>query len=88
MEDLINLSLFNSFTTYDSVPEAVLSHYDTQLASSGAYDDALWGVLANFRECDYLAFRGQSTSTCMVSHSHIDHVEHMITVFDLPGSRY
>lgn len=55
VEDLINLSLFNSFTTYDSVPEAVLSHYDSQLATSGAYDDALWGTLANYRECDYLA---------------------------------
>ncbi|KAF8306707.1 glycoside hydrolase family 76 protein [Clavulina sp. PMI_390] len=65
VEDLINLSLFNGLTTYDSVPEAVLSHYQSQLASSGAYDDALWGVLANFRQCDYAAYRGTSTSNCI-----------------------
>ncbi|KAF8306706.1 Six-hairpin glycosidase [Clavulina sp. PMI_390] len=65
VEDLINLSLLNSITTYDGVPEAVLSYYQNQLATSGAYDDALWGVLANFRQCDYAAFRGTSTSNCI-----------------------
>ncbi|KAF8306705.1 Six-hairpin glycosidase [Clavulina sp. PMI_390] len=65
VEDLINLSLFNSIITYDTVPEAVLSYWQSQLVDNTYYNNALWGVLANYRECDYAAFRGTSTTNCM-----------------------
>lgn len=33
--------LYNSATTFDGIPETVLANYQNQLATSGAYDDAL-----------------------------------------------
>lgn len=52
---MINLELFRSETTWDAVPEAVLTHYDSQLTNSGSYDDlgvsaafVDWAVVLNF----------------------------------------
>ncbi|KAF8315173.1 Six-hairpin glycosidase [Clavulina sp. PMI_390] len=67
VEDLMNFELFNTAsygTTYDGVPEAVFTHYDTQFTDSGAYDDLLWAAIASWKQCDYLDWRGLSTTEC------------------------
>lgn len=35
----MNLMLYRGETTWNSIPEAVLSHYDSQFTNGGSYDD-------------------------------------------------
>ncbi|KAF8987983.1 Six-hairpin glycosidase [Hymenopellis radicata] len=64
VEDLMNQMLYDGTTTWDGIPEAVITNYDSMFTNSPSYDDLGWATLMSWKQCDYLKAHGGDTTEC------------------------